>query len=72
MTINHPDIAKILLVTAIGSAIFTTSLSLSAAVSQQPLSLTEGVAPNLLVTLDTREVWLGTMHPTVGRAGALH
>lgn len=43
---------KSLAATAVGVAIFSTPLSLQAAVSQQPLSLTEGVAPNLLVTLD--------------------
>lgn len=46
------DIVKTLFIAAIGSAIFSAPLTLSAAVSQQPLSLTEGVAPNLLVTLD--------------------
>lgn len=43
---------KFLLSTGLGIAILASSLSLQAAVSQQPLSLTEGVAPNLLVTLD--------------------
>jgi type IV pilus assembly protein PilY1 len=52
MSTNYYAIVKTLIVTAIASAIFTTPLSLSAAVSQQPLSLTEGVSPNLLVTLD--------------------
>jgi len=52
MTANYSDIARTLIAAAIGSTILSAPLSLSAAVSQQPLSLTEGVAPNLLVTLD--------------------
>ncbi|MCW3147089.1 PilC/PilY family type IV pilus protein [Stutzerimonas stutzeri] len=44
--------AKLLTATTLGIAVFSAPLSLLAAVSQQPLSLTEGVAPNLLVTLD--------------------
>lgn len=52
MIANCSGIARTLIAAAIGSAIFTAPLSSSAAVSQQPLSLTEGVAPNLLVTLD--------------------
>lgn len=46
------DSCKVMLATLAGTAIFSAPLSLQAAVSQQPLSLTEGVAPNLLVTLD--------------------
>jgi len=44
--------AKSLLCAGLGIAILGASLNLQAAISQQPLSLTEGVAPNLLVTLD--------------------
>lgn len=40
------------LVSLLAGGILSTPLSLQANVSQQPLSLTEGVAPNILVTLD--------------------
>lgn len=46
------SVGKVMASTLFGCAIFSSSYNLQAAVSQQPLSLTEGVAPNLLVTLD--------------------
>jgi len=49
---NYLTVIKLLTATGLGVAIFSAPLSLYAAVSQQPLSLTEGVSPNLLVTLD--------------------
>lgn len=48
----HLDAVKVVLATLAGTAVFSAPLSLQAAVSQQPLSLTEGVPPNILVTLD--------------------
>lgn len=52
MSAKYSDGVKTLIAAALGSAILSAPFSLSAAISQQPLSLTEGVAPNLLVTLD--------------------
>lgn len=52
MTSRPLHITKTITATAVGMAVFSASLHLGAAVSQQPLSLTEGVSPNLLVTLD--------------------
>lgn len=52
MTPNYFTIARFFAAMAAGISIFSTPLTLHAAVSQQPLSLTEGVSPNLLVTLD--------------------
>ncbi len=52
MNPNYLTLAKLFTSTVAGVAILSAPLSLQAAVSQQPLSLTEGVSPNLLVTLD--------------------
>lgn len=46
------SLGRVVASTIFGCVIFSASYNLQAAVSQQPLSLTEGVAPNLLVTLD--------------------
>ncbi|EXF46424.1 type 4 fimbrial biogenesis protein PilY1 [Pseudomonas sp. BAY1663] len=52
MTPKYFAAIKFLAATGLGIALFSAPLSLQAAISQQPLSLTEGVSPNLLVTLD--------------------
>ncbi|MET1081106.1 MAG: PilC/PilY family type IV pilus protein [Pseudomonas sp.] len=55
-----------------GAAIFGSSFGAHAVVSQQPLSLTEGVAPNLLVTLDDSGsmAWAYAPDSISGQSGA--